>query len=140
MIRNQTGLILALLALGSAVAGIFILGNLTQRDLAEGQSSPATPGESLYLINCSGCHGVDGSGKFELMGAPALDSSGETWQLSNIEIQELVLKGGEVMPAFEDRLSRVETEQIIQHLQTWWSSDQIETHQGLNTLELDQTD
>jgi alcohol dehydrogenase (cytochrome c) len=75
-------------------------GESPEKPTDSGKGDPAA-GEQVYLDNCSGCHGVTGTGG---NGGPTLAAA------SNVErVVAQVTNGGGGMPAFKDTLS---TEQI----------------------------
>ncbi len=69
----------------------------------------AAAGEIAYDDNCSLCHAVDGSG----LSGPSMQ--GMANRLSKQEIVDLILEGGDTMPAF-DSLADQDVADILVHV------------------------
>lgn len=78
-------------------------------DLGEAGGVPLAHGEAAFRQHCVACHGLDRRG-FPLAGFPSLIGVGE--RRSRADIEQLLLKGSGMMPAF-DRLSSVRRSMII---------------------------
>jgi cytochrome c6 len=81
-------------------------------------SSPARgqeTGESLFKAKCAMCHGPDGAGKTTMGQAlriPDLHSP-EVQKLSDAEFTQIVTKGKNKMPAYEEKLSKEQIMQLV---------------------------
>jgi mono/diheme cytochrome c family protein len=85
-------------------------------------------GQDVYAENCAACHGDLGQGHV-LAAAPALDASEHAWHHPDRLIQQLLVDGGQTMPAFGEVLTDEEIVAVIRYIQTWWTADQIASQQ-----------
>lgn len=72
-------------------------------------------GESLFKAKCAMCHGPDGAGKTTMGQAlkiPDLHSP-EVQKLSDAELTQIVTKGKNKMPAYEEKLSKEQITQLV---------------------------
>jgi len=72
-------------------------------------------GESLFKAKCAMCHGPDGAGKTTMGQAlkiPDLHSS-EVQKLGDAELTQIVTKGKNKMPAYEEKLSKEQITQLV---------------------------
>jgi mono/diheme cytochrome c family protein len=58
-----------------------------------------------------------------------LDNSEHAWHHPDGQIQELTINGGNMMPAFGDKLGDEEIKAVIRYLQTWWTAEQFAAQQ-----------
>lgn len=83
----------------------------------EENNSNSTPTESyskqLYTLNCASCHGKDG--KLGVAGAKDLSQT----SLSDDEKKNVILKGQNGMPYFENRLEKEDVDSIIQYIKNF---------------------
>lgn len=86
-------------------------------------------GERVYNQNCASCHGDQGQGHVFVEQAPALNNNEHAWHHPDGQIQDLIINGGNMMPAFGDKLGDEEIEAVIRYLQTWWTADQLTAQQ-----------
>jgi len=120
---SNTPLIIAILFVGLGVGAIFWIGGSLRN-----VEPVASDGEQLYNQYCSACHGNHGEGNTSLQ-APALDSTGNIWELTDGEIQRAILTGGEIMPNHEQILTTTQAADIIRYIQTWWTDEQLAEQQ-----------
>jgi mono/diheme cytochrome c family protein len=95
------------LVLGVGTIGLVLLLNFPAR----GQGT----GESLFKAKCAMCHGPDGAGKTSMGQAlkiPDLHSP-EIQKLSDTELTQIVTKGKNKMPAYEEKLSKEQIAQLV---------------------------
>ena len=69
--------------------------------------TPEEKGESLYVLNCASCHGEDG--KLGSSGAKDLSVS----KLSDQQIEQIIRKGKNAMPAQEAVLEKDENIKLV---------------------------
>jgi mono/diheme cytochrome c family protein len=72
-------------------------------------------GESLFKAKCAMCHGPDGAGKTTMGQAlkiPDLHSE-DLQKLSDAELNQIVTKGKNKMPAYEAKLSKEQITQLV---------------------------
>lgn len=103
MIRNHGGKIV----LGVGVIGLALFPSLPGR--------AQETGESLFKAKCAMCHGPDGAGKTTMGQAlkiPDLHSP-EVQKLSDAELTQIVTKGKNKMPAYEEKLSKEQITQLV---------------------------
>jgi mono/diheme cytochrome c family protein len=128
--QPQTIAVAGLLVVAALIAGIFYLGNepATQpgdEPFFPGQvPGPDTlPGQVLFSLTCSPCHGVTAAGN-PGAGIPPLNSAGDAWQLTGSEIETIIMEGTPKMPGNAALLEPEEVRQIIEFLQTLWTEEQ----------------
>jgi mono/diheme cytochrome c family protein len=101
---------------------------------------PTSPGQSLYLSNCAGCHGVNLEGQPNWtspsangrLPAPPHDASGHTWHHADNVLFQIVkegpaalLPGGQSdMPAFSSTLTDEEIRSILEFIKSRWPPQQ----------------
>lgn len=81
----------------------------TTQDTAS--ETPAT-GEELYTTNCASCHGAELEGGL----GPALDRTSEAAELSDARYVLRITEGRGDMPAFGDKLTSAEIDEIISYI------------------------
>jgi len=86
-------------------------------------------GQEVYANTCAACHGEQGEGHV-LPEAPALDETEHAWHHPDGQIQEIIKKGGKVMPALGDQLTDDQIVAVIRYIQTWWTADQLRQQQA----------
>jgi mono/diheme cytochrome c family protein len=72
-------------------------------------------GESLFKAKCAMCHGPDGAGKTTMgqsLKIPDLHSP-EVQKLSDADLTQIVTKGKNKMPAYEEKLSKEQITQLV---------------------------
>ena len=91
--------------------------------LAQGSDSTATAqdsGASLFKVNCTVCHGEDGSGNTpagKVFKAAALTDPMVTTK-SNDELHTVIKAGKNKMPSFKDKLTDAQIDTIISYIRT----------------------
>jgi mono/diheme cytochrome c family protein len=123
---NNTPLIVSLILIGGVVLSMFWLG-----DRVRNPEVVATPGERLYNQYCAACHGTGGEGNASL-NSPALNSTGTITEYTDGQLQRAILTGGEIMPAHEQFVTTTEAGEIVRHIQTWWTAEQLAEQQSLS--------
>jgi cytochrome c oxidase cbb3-type subunit III len=104
----------ARIALLAIAAGAFFFGFLVTNASAQERSQRADPradqrprsnpgsstGESVFAVNCSGCHGLDGQGSQR---APGISGNAKLQRLSDEQLAKIISGGvpGTGMPAFQ---------------------------------------
>ena len=86
---------------------------------AAGQPGSAEAGERIYLANCAGCHGSDGSGDGPIRTLPAADPLAESLAgMSDAEVSYRIANGmaGTPMPAFADSLTEQDRRDLVAYL------------------------
>ena len=93
-------------------------------------------GHDIYIRNCSSCHGTQGEGYANELGAPAMDASEHASMHPDQQIREWIMNGKlgfeRQMPGFGDALDDREIHAVIAYLHTLWTSEQLETQQDLS--------
>ena len=89
-----------------------------------------TMGARVYEQSCAACHGAQGEGHAAVAEAPALDETEHAWHHPDGQIQQLILNGGQLMPALGEQLSAEEVVAVIRYFQTWWTPDQLAQQQA----------
>jgi mono/diheme cytochrome c family protein len=72
-------------------------------------------GESLFKAKCAMCHGPDAAGKTAMGKAlkiPDLHSE-DVQKRSNAELTEIITKGKDKMPAYEEKLSKEQITKLV---------------------------
>ena len=121
----------------------------TRAALALGVALTASPvvattdGAALYADHCAACHGakLEGAPDWQRPGPdgrlppPPHDASGHTWHHGDGFLMEYTLRGGQAvlddlgvaydsaMPAFEDLLTEVEVEAILDYIKASWPEE-----------------
>jgi mono/diheme cytochrome c family protein len=83
------------------------------------------PGQRQFTSACSACHGAAGAGNPEA-GIPALNSTGDAWQLTAAQITAIILDGTATMPGSRGSLDRADTLEIIGFIKTLWTQEQLD--------------
>jgi len=126
--RNRKLINSLLIALALAVAAYFV--SLSIRPAQPLASAEVIAlGAQVYSENCASCHGDQGQGHAFVEQAPALDNSEHAWHHPDGQIQDLIINGGSIMPAFGNKLGNEEIEAVIRYFQTWWTAEQLSTQQ-----------
>lgn len=93
-------------------------------------------GRELYQQVCSACHGLEGEGYSNELGAPALDASEHGSHHPDQQIHDWILNGKpgleRQMPAFSGSLEDREVHAIIAFLHTFWTPEQLQVQQDLS--------
>ncbi len=112
------------LVVGLTVLFLSILGFLPMAHLASAQTDnepEKIDAGTLFKEHCAKCHGKDGRAKTfrgKLMGARNLTD--EKWQAGETdeEIKEAIMKGPELMPSFEGKLTPAEIEAMVGYVRS----------------------
>jgi len=99
-------------------------------------------GVKLYQENCAQCHGPDAQGHPDwsnpkVVAAPPLDGNGNVWKRRKQDLVAIIKNGASrqgqpVMPAWKDRLSDRDIEDIIDWFQALWPADVYDRWQKAN--------
>lgn len=100
------------------------------------EPTQVTRGKAVYDKFCLGCHGVNGKGQpgdWRLRGAdgrfppPPLDSSAHAWHHPTAVLLEVIREGspdGEGnMPAWKDKLSNQQMQDVVIYIKSLWSDE-----------------
>lgn len=98
-----------------------------------------TLGEQLYRQYCASCHGanLEGASDWKItlpngsLPPPPHDSTGHTWHHPDQLLVSIILDGGEkvydgTMPAFGEKLTREESEIILDFFKSRWGKEKRE--------------
>lgn len=87
-------------------------------------------GARLFQEQCAQCHGPEGQGHPDwqttgVVAAPPLNGTGNDWKRSRAELVAVIQNGAKrdgalVMPAWKDRLSEAEINDLIAWFQALW--------------------
>ena len=77
-------------------------------------------GAQVYVAYCGECHGSQAEGNV----GPALGGTGDTFLMSDDELQEMVSKGYGEMPGWSDQLAPQQIDAVIYFLKRQWSPEQ----------------
>ena len=97
-----------------------------------GSDQPPARGAQLYAARCQVCHGDrQGMGG---TGASAHNETGHTWHHPDATLKDWILNGKlpGAMPPFKDTLTDEEVDEILSHIRTWWTSDQLESQADIS--------
>lgn len=96
-------------------------------------------GEQLYRQYCASCHGANLEGAQDWkksladgsLPPPPHNNSGHTWHHPDSLLLNIILEGGEklyggTMPPFNDRLTRKDTESILDFFKSRWGKEERE--------------
>jgi len=99
-------------------------------------------GVKLYQENCAQCHGPEAQGHPDwtnpkVVAAPPLDGHGNVWKRGTPELVAIIRNGASrqgqpVMPAWKDRLSDQDIDDIIGWFQALWPADVYDRWQKAN--------
>jgi mono/diheme cytochrome c family protein len=104
--------VLALLAI--VVFVVMLFANQPD-DGGSGGSSTGGPGAEVYAANCARCHGSDGGGGI----GPQLSDGQVVEEFPDVASEvEVVTDGRGSMPAFGDRLSATEIDDVVKYTRT----------------------
>ena len=108
--------------------------------------SSAERGHQLFLKHCAQCHGEQAEAKpdWKKTGAdgkyppPPLNGTGHAWHHSQIVLQRVIKKGtlhlGGSMPAWNDKMSDNDIDDIIEWIKANWPDNIYEAWQSRNDL------
>ena len=88
-------------------------------------------GASLYNQFCLSCHGGATGGKITDI-PPPHNANGHTWHHPDQQLTDIILNGlsasldPQKMPAFKDKLSQQDVEEVLAYIKTWWTDKQRE--------------
>ncbi len=112
------------------LAGVALFAARFSRSRTTAAAGPMAQGRVIYETSCAGCHGREGKG-LGVPNAPPLNSRGEIWKLPPGELRAAVFGGThEGMPAFGQRLSEAQVDAVLAYIQSWWSPEQLSSHQA----------
>lgn len=85
-----------------------------------GEPLPPRPADTLFLHNCSACHGASGNGQSYVSQYPGMPTVGNltTTTKTTHELLHSLQNGRGAMPAFRNRLRPQEAEALINHIHT----------------------
>ena len=107
-------------------------------------------GEEVYQATCASCHGPEGEGQPNwtqrgpdgVYPAPPHDSTGHTWHHADVDLIEIITRGGQAvygseelpsgMPAFGDVLTDDEIEAVLEYIKTFWGDEERAFQERLN--------
>ena len=119
-----------ILALTMALSGLLLIvvGAPTQAQ-AQGADDPGqvAAGQTVFEMNCAGCHGVDGTGVAGV-GRPLTGIASQGERARHIES---VTNGRGGMPAFGERLSSDELEQAVSYVRLTFVEAAVTTDEDL---------
>ncbi len=110
-------------------------GNIAQALQSDRPFSTASliRGAKLYQENCAQCHGPEAQGhpdwaNPQVVAAPPLDGNGNVWKRRKRDLvatikNGVIRQGQPVMPAWKDRLSDQDIDDIIDWFQALWPAD-----------------
>jgi cytochrome c6 len=94
------------------LSGVVALGLLC---LSNRPANAQDTGDAIFKSKCAMCHGPDGSGKTkmgETLKIPDLHSA-DVQKLSDAELEQIITKGKNKMPAYEGKLSKDEIGKVV---------------------------
>lgn len=95
---------------------------------------PATLGQQTFASYCAPCHGAGGEGFINALNAPALNTDGESYKLSDTAILSAIIDGGAesggAMAPLGDALSAEQEAAVLQYVHTLWTDDQRDAHEA----------
>lgn len=135
--RRQTQIRRRRLAYGAIMAGLALVLGLIIVALRSNQpvlDDPAstdimTRGQRVYEQDCAACHGPNGEGHAAVPETPALNETEHAWNHADGRLQQIILDGAKLMPAFGDQLSRDDVIAVVRYFQSWWRQDQLAAQQ-----------
>lgn len=102
-------------------------------------SSSVARGSALYAEFCASCHGaeLEGEPNWQSPGpdgaypAPPHDSTGHTWHHPDEQLAAVIVEGGNPalgakMPAFADKLSSADIEDVLAYIKSFWGAEERE--------------
>lgn len=119
-----------LLAIVFAIVGLSFLIACNQEQVSTSQTTASIElGSTLYTQYCLSCHGGATGGKITDI-PPPHNANGHTWHHPDQQLTNIVLNGldasvdDQKMPAFEDKLSLEDVQNILAFIKTWWAPEQ----------------
>ncbi len=105
---------------GAVLIGMMVFVGGPTADLGENAPADALSdkmvlGEQLYATTCAACHGDAGQGGV----GPALDGTAGVQPFRPGHIEELVLRGGQRMPAVGAGWGETEVEAVAAYIERW---------------------
>lgn len=92
-------------------------------------------GQEVYIRVCADCHGENGNGYANELGAPALDSTEHASHHPDQQIYDWIANGKlsleREMPALGDQLTHNEILEVIVYLHTLWTEEQLADQQSI---------
>jgi mono/diheme cytochrome c family protein len=83
-----------------------------------GSSNAQSAAETLYKAKCAMCHGPDGKGETpagKTMKARSFAAT-EVVKMSDDELETVIAKGKNKMPAFDGKLKKEQIEQLVEYI------------------------
>lgn len=81
-------------------------------------------GRQVFIENCAVCHGPEGYGHHNEIGAVALNYTGHAHRHSDQNLTWVIETGITKMPSFADQLSDREIRAVIAFIKTLWTDEQ----------------
>ena len=77
-----------------------------------------SPGEDVFKAKCASCHGPDGAGKTAMGAALKIRDLGsaDVQKQSDAELNQIIAKGKNKMPAFDGKLKKEQIEQLVGYI------------------------
>jgi mono/diheme cytochrome c family protein len=100
----------------SLLLGLPVNGHAESKD----KLGEATRGKTLFIRNCSGCHGAEGEGDgYRLLGPdPANLTAPSTKKKSDAELLKTIHNGKPNMPAWKGNLSENQSRDVLAYVRT----------------------
>jgi len=102
-------------ALAVLAIAVFVIMLFANEPDGGGGASAGGPGAEVFSSRCASCHGSDGGGGIgpRLSGGAVVDAYPDI-----VDEIEVVTDGKDAMPAFGDRLTAKEIEQVVEYTRT----------------------
>jgi mono/diheme cytochrome c family protein len=100
---------------GTTLVGVLILAMVF---LFGNPAKAQETGESLFKGKCAMCHGPDGAAKTtmgQMLKIPDLHSAAVQKQ-TNAQLNEIIVKGKQKMPAYEGKLNKEQVEKLVAYI------------------------
>jgi cytochrome c6 len=78
----------------------------------------ASPGEDIFKAKCVSCHGPDGAGKTAMGAVLKIRDlrSDDVQKQSDADLNRIIAKGKNKMPAFDGKLKKEQIEQLVGYI------------------------
>lgn len=100
---------------GTTLVAVLILGMVC---IFGNPAKAQETGESLFKGKCAVCHGPDGAAKTtmgQMLKIPDLHSA-EVQKKTNAQLDEIITKGKQKMPAYEGKLNKAQVEKLVAYI------------------------